>query len=61
MAGRFSISETATLKAIEAVRKSGLPIAAVEFPRGSDVAIRIVTLDSPPEPDQDARKPEPWT
>ncbi len=58
---RFAPTESTTRKAIEFVRKAGLRIAAVEFPR--DGMIRVVTTDVDRSEDtaQDARKPEPWT
>lgn len=58
---RYSPTESATLKAIALVRKAGLRIAAVEFPR--DGMVRVVTTDVDTSEDtaQDAGKPEPWT
>lgn len=61
MGRRFQVSESAAAKAIAIVRKAGLPILAIEFPR--DGAVRIVTagVDSAQDAQQDDRKPEPWT
>ncbi|CAM3168561.1 hypothetical protein SAMN04488021_11866 [Paracoccus aminovorans] len=58
---RFAPTEATTLRAIEFVRKAGLRIAAVEFPRDGMVRVITSAVDMPEKPEQDDRKPEPWT
>ena len=61
MGKRFSISETASLKAIDIARKAGLPINGLEFPRDGTIRIITADVDKPDTDDKDERKPDPWT
>ncbi len=58
---RYSPTESTTLKAIALVRKAGLRISAVEFPRDGMVRVVTTDVDRSENPAQDAGKPEPWT
>lgn len=51
----------AAAKAIAIVRKAGLPILGIEFPRDGAVRILTAEIDRPQESDQEEERPGPWT